>query len=55
MPPLLFYTDALENHAVSPETRATAGELYEPPEAVTKNVVALTVQTAVEAAIDALA
>ena len=55
MPPLLFYTDALENHATSPETRATAGELYEPPEAVTKNVVALTVQAVVEAVIDALA
>ena len=55
MPPLLFYTDALENQAVSPETRATAGDVYAPPEAVTKNVVALTVQVVVEAVIVALA
>ena len=55
MPPLLFYTDALENHATLPETRSTAGDVYEPPVAVTKNVVALTVQVVVEAVIDALA
>ena len=55
MPPLLFYTDALENHATSPDARSTAGDVYEPPVAVTKNVVALTVQVVVEAVIVALA
>ena len=55
MPPLLFYTDALENHATSPDARATAGDLYEPPVAATKNVVVLMSQVVVEAVIVALA
>lgn len=48
-------TDALLNQPRSPVAIATAGEVYEPPEAVTRNVVAFTVQAVVEAVMAALA